>query len=317
MEQEIVMQVDGTDPISNPDAAALALTGNTMQDLKNVAAELGVTIDQDGNVAQPKRIVTSPVVRAQEARTEAAAPSGEIPAKFQNPDGSANVERIKKSEANVDEMIAKYRAKEREAQTLQNKVNNPPTVVSPQMPQVATNIPLSPLEVQVATDLIKEHAAVGIQLPEAQAIAQARVQVRLQEARYNAELNATADLRQRVEDGERARQLQGAIDADPWLASQEAIDTLWKVRQENPWLNQAPNPWDAAYTFYKGRNGHVSQVLTPTPTGTTAKAPATPVGPVTRVQKTVDITDKKALQGMDLKDLEAQAKKFFPGLRLR
>lgn len=328
VEQRMIPQVDVVNSNPNPDADALKLTGNTMADLQAIAKEMGVQVDSTGKVVgkdQPKETPVPPVIQqaqtvpqTQSAPVENKDQTQEIPAKFQNPDGSVNEEKVAKSTASLDQAIAKYRAKELEFQRLQNKVNNPPPAVvnQPVQTQPAQPLPLSQLEIQVARDLIAEHAAVGIQLPEAQAIAQARVQVKLQEARYQGELAATADLRQRLEDHERARELQGLVDEDPWLASDEAISALWQVRQENPWLNQAPKPWEAAYTFFKGRNGHGSQVKTPTPSGLTAKAPPTPVSPVARVQKTVNLKDTQALRNMDSKELEAVAKQQFPGLKL-
>lgn len=323
MEQGMVPQIHIDAPMTNPDAQAMRLTGDTSTDLQSVAKELGLTLDANGNAVTQPKPVTSPHVeiptqavstpKAVEIKPEAPV---EVPAKFQNPDGTVNVEKLEKSTASLDEMIAKYRAKETAAQTLQNKVNNPngnPVNVAPATPQAQ----LTPFEVQVANDLITEAAAAGYQMPQGQAIAQAKIAIKLSEARAQFEQQSSQELRQRLEDGERARELDSMVKSDPWLATEAAVDALWKVRQENPWLNQAPKPWEAAYTFFKGRNGHGSQVQTPTPTGNTAQAKPTPVAPVARVQRTVDVTDKRALESLSDADLEAIARKFNPGLRLK
>lgn len=319
MEIAEVPQVQALDRSVQPDSKAMSLTGDTMKDLNNIAKEMGVSLDAKGNIAEVQPTpapVTQPQVAPDQPQAVVTEPEKpvEVPAKFQNPDGTVNVEKLEKSSASVDEMIARYRAKEREAQQLQNRVNNPPPVAQVVQPiQQPVQAQLSPLEYQMAQDLVAKAAAQGLQLDHRLAIAQAQVMAQGLEAKHAAEMSLTQDLRQRVEDNERSRELQGLIDSDPALLSPGMVDTLWKVRQENPWLEKAPEPWKAAYIHLKGTQGHAPQVKTPNPTGTTAKAPPTPVGPVTRVQKTVDITDKRQLQGLTIEQLEAEAKKLFPG----
>ena len=315
MEQGVIPQVNTAEPSVNPDAAALALTGNTQADLAAVAKELGVTVDASGRVveAQPAQPAAEATPQPNPTPAPAQTPAEPVPAKFQNADGSVNVEKLQKSEANLDEAIARYRAKEKEFQTVQNRVNNPPPAPQYQPPQPQ----LTPFEIQVAQDILNDARALGVNMDQATAVLQARSQIRLQEARLGAEVSATAELRQKVEDNERSRELQGLIEKDQWLLSDEAMNVLWKVRQDNPWLNKAPEPWKAAYLLHKGSTGHTQQVQTPTPQGTTAKAPPAPVGPVARVQKTVNLGDTNALKKMDLNDLEAEAKRLYPGLRLK
>ena len=322
MELTQVPQIDGTNPNPTPDAAAMALTGNTMQDLQNVAREMGVSLDRDGNVveapAQPSPVsqpapvpqhVESAPAQPQAAEQPATQPV-QVPQKFQNPDGTPNVEKIVKSTLSADEAIAKYRAKEKELSQIQNRVNNPPP--QPVQPQPQQGVYLSDLERGVASDLMREAAALGSPISEGQAVAQARVMARLAEAKYTAELNATADLRTKVEDYQRTLELKEMLDKDPALLSGEMADALWKVRQDNPWLNNAPEPWKAAYHYYRGQYGHATQVQTPTPMGPTVKAPPTPVGPVTRVQRTVDVTNPKSLSDADL---VAEIRKIHPNFR--
>lgn len=317
MEQTMVPEIQVSEPSTNPDAAALALTGNTMQDLQSVARELGVQVDASGNVvesseAQPAPVTPEPKAKALEQpqaapktdTTQEATP--EAPKKFLNPDGSVNEEKLSKSSAALDEQIAKYRAKEREFHQVQNKVNNQA------QQQVPTAVPLSPLEIQMANDILAEAASQGLQLDQRFAIAQARVMARGLEAKHAAELNATQDLRQRVEDNERRRELQGLIDDDPQLMSPEMIDTLWKIRQERPWINQSPTPWTDAYYHFRGTQGRTGQVKTPNPTGTTAKAPPTPVGPVSRVQPSANTDNPKSLSD---DQLLAEIKKIYPNFR--
>jgi hypothetical protein len=338
--------IPAANPVSGPSYAEQhPLTGNTMQDLKNIAAELGM-----GNVtdvlasgetvganqaapqpaqpraeAQPSMTVQSPEVNAQPVAEVKPQPSVEVPKKFLDPaTGQVDAAKVQKAEENIDQAIARYKAKEREFQTLQNRVNNPPQqqsqqqpVVSPmhvaQMAQQANPYQpaqqLTPLEIQMAQDLLNESAAFGKPMEQAQAIALARVQARALSARYQADMEATESLRRRVEDAERTRELQGLINQDPELLTPGMVDTLMQIRQDRPWINQSPEPWKEAYTYYRGQQyGRPQSVSTPTPKGNTV--PQVPVSPVARVQPTA-IDPKTA----PLADLEAEVRRQFPGYR--
>lgn len=312
-----IPQINGNGPSENPDAQALALTGNTAVDLANVAKELGVTLDAAGNVAtehtdaQPVAVTPTPRAPAQPqaapVKTEAAA---DVPAKFQNADGTPNVEKIEKSTKSVEEMLAYYRAKEREAHQAQNRVNNPapnaPVTVAPQTTQ------LSPLEYQMAQDLIAEHSAQGINLDQRSAIAQARVMARGLEAKHAAEANMTESLRREVGEQRMTAELKDLMAADQDLLTPEVADRVLAIKQANPQMRS----YREAYIQHLGEQAiaqRTGQVKTPTPTGQAAKAPPTPVGPVTRVQRTVDISNPHS---MTTEQLEAEARKMFPGLRL-
>lgn len=326
-----VPQIDTSSPVPHgmADAKAMAITGNNNIDLANIAKEMGVTLDARGNVVENPAPAAQPVptpapapVAPAPAPVQAADPKPvdtTVPPKFLKPDGTVDEAKVEKSTKSVEEMIAHYRAKEREAQQLQNRVNNPPAQpqAAPQpvpqaAPQIAPNAPLNQLERDIATAIFQDAAAMGAPIAEGHAIALARAQIRVAEIKYAAEMDATKELRARVEDNERRRELQGLIDANPELLSAEMADTLWRVRQENPWLNQAPEPWKAALIHLQGTQGRAGQVQTPIPTGVTAKAPATPVTPVARVQPTVNLANPHSMTN---EQLEAEIRKQFPRFR--
>lgn len=325
----VIPQIDSTEPSKNPDAAALALTGDTATDLANIAKEMGVSLDKDGNVATSKTVAQPAVVTHSPAPTQPQAAqvpvvnevkpevNTEVPAKFQNPDGTLNEEKLNKSTKSAEEMIAYYRAKEREAQQIQNRVNNPAPVNQARQEQVPVQAQtqLTPLEIQMANDLLTESANYGSPITQGQAIAQARVMARGLEAKHAAELNVTADLRAELEDGKRSRELQGLMDADRELMTPEMADRLWKIRQDNPEIDKAQFPWRKAYIHHLGEQEiqrRSGQVKTPNPTGQAAQVPPTPVGPVTRVQPTVNLADPKSLTN---EQLEEQIRKMYPRYR--
>lgn len=316
MEQTVVPQIEVSDANKNADAKAHALTGNTMTDLENIAKELGADLGsvmksdsdtgQDVRAAEP---IAEKISEAQPEKTEV-----EVPQKFQKPDGTPDEAKIEKSTQSLDQMIARYKEKEREFSKLQNKVNNAPTTAvhqeQPRLPQ-----PLTPLEVQMAQDIIAESKALGAPIAEAHAIALARVQAKVAEARYQADLSVTEDLRRRVEETERTNELQSMLNENSDLLEPAMVDKLMQIRQDFPWVNSSPTPWRAAYMVLKGTES-AQQVKTTTPKGPTAKAPATPVGPVARVVNTGPSSVKDAW-GMDMASLEAEIRRQNPGFRGR
>jgi hypothetical protein len=328
MEQVNVTNIDTTTPSSNPDAEAMALTGNTAVDLANVARELGIKLDANGNIAEAQPAQTSvatpapqrapAVVQPQAAKVETPAETNvQVPAKFLNEDGTPNVEKIEKSTKSVEEMIAYYKAKEREAQQTQNRVNNPAPAQQAQQyqqaPQAQQGFQLSEFERQAAIDILNDARALGIQMSEQQAILQARADIRMSEAKYAAEQNSIGELRRELGEQRMTAELKDLMAADPDLLTPAVADRVLAIRAENP----AMRSYREAYIQHLGEQAiaqRTGQVKTPTPTGQTAKAPATPVGPVTRVQRTVDISNPSALSDAQL---EAEARKMFPGIRLR
>ncbi len=316
MELVEATQIDGSNPTphAQADAQAMALTGNTAADLAAVARELGVSLDQSGNVAeaptaQPATVTRNPPAPVQ---PQAAAPVVEavveIPPKFQNPDGTLNEPKLEKSTKSVEEMLAYYRTREREAQQAQNRVNNPPQ--AHQQPIQPQTTQLSPLEMSMAQDLINEHAAQGITLDQRSAVAQARVMARGLEAKHAAERSMTDDLGREVTDLRMTAELKDLMAADENLLTPAVADRVLAIRKE------LGGSYREAYIQHLGEEAirqRTGQVKTPTPTGATVKAPPTPVAPVTRVQRTVDVSNP---QSMTIEQLEAAAKTMYPGLRL-
>lgn len=323
MEQGMIPEVNVSDAVQNPDAEAMKLTGDTMTDLQNIAKEMGVQLDASGEIAEKPLPVESPqesapvaqkVTEQPQPESQAEAPAKvEVPEKFQNPDGTANTEKLAKAEESLDQVIARYKEKEKEFSRLQNRVNNPQAQEQPSVPKLPSQ--LSPLEIQVAEDLIAESNALGKPMEQAHAIAQARVIAKIAEAKHRADADLVEDIRRRVEDTERTNELQTMFNNHPELREPGMVDKLVAIRNQYPEVNASRTPWRSAFLVQKGLES-LSQVKTPTPKGGTAKAPATPVSPVSRISQSAAPTLKDAWN-MDLKALEAQALKENPGMRLK
>lgn len=251
--------------------------GNFHADLAALQAELN-----------PQIVPPTPELKVIEPG-QPTAPATPVPEKFQNQDGTANVENIEKSTVNAEQAYAKYAEIERQLRQKQNEVaalqKGAPIPVVPNA-QPVQDLNLSPLEIQMAQDMINEAARLGQQLPQWQAIASARVMAKGLEAKYNAESNRLEQIGQKIEDQERRRELEKIAEVDPWVISPDGFEALSKIRQSRPHVNSADQPWTAAYREHLAdqvMNQRLLGKVQPNPTGLTAKAPPTPVGPAPRV----------------------------------
>jgi hypothetical protein len=278
--------------------------------------------------AQQNQVPSTPEpVQAVEPEQPATASTTPVPDKFKNPDGTMNEARVQKSVLHGEAALARALEVEKQLRMKQNEIaalqKGLPVQATPA--SVPANVQLSPLEIQVAQDLINEAAALGEKMSQAYAIAQARVQVRMMEAKHSAEASLTEQLRHRIEDQDRRRELEAIAKEDSSVFSPEGIEALSKIRMENPWVNQSPNPWQTAYDLHlaqKTRQERLNGTVSPTPTGMTAKAPPTPVNPAPRavVQPTgPDLSSKEKIDAhvasLDEKGMKEFYGKF--GLKFR
>ena len=319
MEQTVTPQIEAVNANPNPDAAALALPeGSLMDQLRHVAAEKGVALDANGNVVEsqpepqlkkhdPIKVIHEPLPKADPAPVE-------VPQKFQKEDGTVDEAKLDKSITSLEERIAYFKAKEREYQTEQNKVNNPPKAVY-QAPPPAAGV--TELEQRVAQDILADAQALGEKMTPNQALIQARSQIRLQEARLTAEVDSasrmTAEIRQELAEARMAQELEGLIKSDESLLDKNTADSVIAIRQANPKMS-----YREAYIHHLGVQDfqrRTGQVRTPTPTGQAAKAPPTPVGPVSRVNAAP--VDLRNPQKMTDEQLIAEIRKQHPGFRNR
>lgn len=255
------------------------IPGNLQNDLAALAAEQNPTV-----VAPQAEVQTQPVT------TDPAMAPVTAPEKFKAPDGSLDMSKVEKSTVDAEAALAKYAAKEKELRQKMNEVNNLsrqtiPANVAPVAP-VVNAVPLTAFEIQVANDLINEAAAYGYQMPQGQAIAQARVQVKMAEARFASEASLTETLRVKLEDQDRRSELEAIAKHDQSVLTPEGFEALAKIRESKPWLAQSPKPWTEAYDYYLAdqlKKSRQTGMVLPTPTGVTAKAPPTPVTPAPRV----------------------------------
>jgi len=256
--------------------------GNIMNDLAALAAEQA---PQVAPVAPQAEVAPQPETTPAQAEAPAT-----VPEKFKAPDGSLDTAKLEKSTVNVEEALAKYLEKEKQLRQKMNEVNRlsqMPTAPAAPVAPVAQQAqqPLTPMEIQMAQDLINEAAANGYQMPQGQAIAQARVLAKTLYAKAEYEASLTEQLRVKLEDQDRRRELEEIAKYDDRVLSPEGFDALSKIRESKPWINQSPTPWTEAYNYYLAEQAKAARLkgtVLPTPTGQTAKAPPTPVSPAPR-----------------------------------
>lgn len=255
--------------------------GNLANDLAALQAELAPA------PVVPESVPVQAEVQTQPETTDKAPAT--VPEKFKAPDGSLDQAKLEKSTIHVEEALAKFAAKERELRQKQNEAHRQTQSMAPGAVPVApaaNQVPLTAFEIQVANDLINEAALAGYQMPQGQAIAQARVLVKMTEAKAAHEANLTEGLRVKLEDQDRRRELEAIAKYDDRVLSPEGFEALSRIRESKPWINQSQTPWTEAYQYFlaqQTQEARLKGTVLPTPTGLTAKAPPTPVGPAPRV----------------------------------
>ena len=277
-------QVNSSGAVAEPKAEFTGTPGNIMADLAALQQELAPAPAPEVQA----EVVTPIEVQPEQPEIKGTAPAT-VPEKFKAEDGSLDTAKLEKSTVDAETALAKYAAKEKELRQKMNEVNNLsrqtiPQNVAPVVPAVTAS-PLTQFEIMVANDLINEAAAYGYQMPQGQAIAQARVQVKMAEARSRDEASITESLRIKLEDQDRRTELNAIAQYDQSVLSPEGFEALSRIRESKPWINQSPTPWTEAYNYYlaeQTRKSRQQGTVLPTPTGLTAKAPPTPVSPAPR-----------------------------------
>lgn len=250
------------------------------KEINKIAAEQGSKIE-NGNVVplvqetkQPEQAVTQPQV-------EAVPKPVPVPPKFQTQDGNIDIEKVQKATFDAKQALERYAEMEKEISRKRNELNKlqtqPPPAAAPQTYAQPYQQPY-PQQPQLTPDLINQAIAKNGAGPVLLELQQLTFNAATEQARtfYEGQIQ---ELRNRVEAKDRASELQTIADIDPWVYTEEGIKTLGNVRQQKPWLNNAPEPWLESYKAYKAEQflRSTPSVQTPNPMAP-QRAPATPVG---------------------------------------
>ena len=283
------------DPGSHVPAASVppAFSGkweDMAKDMAAIAQEQDQPAQPDVPAGLPQAAATEPATvqeptltpeSTQPAATPQAEPKKaavEIPEKFKGPDGALDQEKVLKSYFEAEKGLKRL---QNQAHQQPQPANQPGNQQQQQTPAIPAN--LTPFELQVAQDIFS-----GGGFTEQQAVSIARVQVKLAEAKHQADIAATFSkvhqFEQTLEEQAHRSELESLAKNNPWVLTPQGQADLVKVREENPWLNQSPQPWKAAALCLLGqqtlsKSGHHVPVNMPIPSGvqqTVNPLPATP-----------------------------------------
>lgn len=194
----------------------------------------------------------------------------EIPAKFQTKDGKLDEEKLEKASLSAEQRLAQYLELEkqlgRKAAEI-SKAKKGETAYT--APQPAADPNADPFEAQIEADVQKFGAGKTLAklFHAAKDAAKAEMMAEVQEIKQSTEM------------AKRERELREIAKNDPWVFSEQGVETLAKYRESHPWLNDSPTPWTAAYKAYLGdeafKQRTARQVTTPMPTN--VKVPPAPI----------------------------------------
>lgn len=281
--------------------------GNFQADMAALLAEQSkatpaVPVAPAAPVEVPAPVIEAP---AQPEITDTATAPVIVPEKFKDANGDPDPAKIEKSTAEAQAALAKYLTMEKELRRKMNEVNGLKS--APQiMPATPEATAPDSFEAQIEADIAKHGAG--------------KVLARLFEAskevaKKEVLSDVMADREERAEIKSR-RELEEIGKYDQEVLTPQGLERLAQIRAERPWLNQSPNPTEAAYEVYlaeKVKTARRTGQVQPTPKGLTAKAPPTPVGPAPRVvaqPKGPDLSTKDAIDA-HLKTLNADQEREF------
>lgn len=256
------------------------------KEIRKIADEKGVVIQADGSLV-PKDAPVQEQVQESQAAPQPEIPPAEaqpeikVPDKFKDESGKPDEAKIQKSTLSAEQALKKYVELEKELRKKQSEVHKLKTEVpvQPQMGMQQGN----DLEQLIAKDLQDNQANPAKVLAKwAYAIEQASA-ARAEQAKKEAleiAMSEVSQFRQEAAYRKMQEELSDIAKNDPWVLSEEGVNSLMKMREENPHINSLPNPWSEAYDKYLAsqvkiqRSAQTGNITTPKrPT-----APPTPVG---------------------------------------
>jgi len=283
---------------------SLSLTNDTFaEDMAKLAASAQAP-------ATPPTPPTMPEQPVEQAPVTTEATKVEVPEKFKTPDGQIDVAKVEKSYVNAEETLAKYLAKEKELKRAMNEVRqkenaylNPPATAPTPIP-VNTNFAQ-----QLEADVQRE--GLGPVLT--------KLFTASQEAAYEKARAEIEGIKSVTAEQTTKAQIEAIGKNDPWVYSEQGLNTLTSILNNQPYLWQANDPYKAAYLFHKGMNvasQTAPQVLTPTPQVRPSAPVPTGLAAVPSNNPTVRLDSREAIDSHLKKLNPAQQSEFFKKMGL-
>lgn len=252
---------------------------NFAADMQMLATEQGKTITPEGIVADTPTQTPAPAVQPEVLATETPAVTPEpakvevkpvvVPDKFKAPDGTLDMAKVEKSTMSADQALAKYLEKEKELKRKINEVKasenaylNPANTPNPILSQSVLNANV-PFHQQLEQDV----QAIGLGKT-LEKLFTASQESALEQARKE-----ITPIKQGYDQSVTKNQIEAIGKSDPWVYTEDGVNTLNRILTEQPYLMNAEDPYKAAYIAYQGIlgvnariAGTNTQVLTPNPT---------------------------------------------------
>jgi len=255
--------------------------GDFASDIAKLKSEMKLEEPTEVNqISQP----TTPAQPEQAAVTETEQAKVEVPEKFVNKEtGNVDMDKVAKSTLSAEEALAKYLTVEKELKRKMNEVKAVQNayITPPVTPTPTQTIPVNTdFAKKLEEDIAKEGA--GVVLSKLFTAAQESV-----EERVRVEIDA---IKAHNSEQTTKQQVEAIGKADPWVYSEDGINTLNRILTEQPFLQGAPDMYKAAYLFHKGQQNvsvrSNSQVLTGIPTARpTAPTPSGQAANMTNATK--------------------------------
>jgi len=246
------------------------------QDLDALGKSLEQGLANETEVLVPTQ-ETEPVAQVTETATQ---PEGkeEVPDKFKDKDGNLDIEKVEKSTVDAQtaltkytEMVAAMNKKRHEAHLagLQSK-----TGTTPQEPTPSPEQNFDAVAKQIEDELRKNGTGRGL----------ANILSTALENNYQRGRADLSALQEAQSSRDRKETLDSIAASDPWVFQPEGQAAIAKTLEQNPWLENSPDPIQAAYLHYRGLNPLATSSVSPL-NPTTPTAPSTPAGGVRNTQQ--------------------------------
>lgn len=256
-----------------------------------------LTVETPQEPKQPEQPQAKAPVIAEHPKVEAP----QVPDKFKKADGSTDYDKLTKSFIEAEKALKREQNKNRQPQAPVNSAPQNPQVgqVNNEVAPVVDLAALSPFEIQVARDIYN-----GGGFSEQQAIALAKVQVKLAEAQHQATVRETVGRVQSIEEFAHEQAMQAELkairDKSPEIFTPEGLKELNRVRQENPEIKS----WTKAYVHWLGEQ-QFNKAAGGNPVLPTPKANTAPIAPVSAGNRLAAANSGNTVSGADLEKMLA------------
>lgn len=298
--QDISAPSNGVGPTGLPTAdAGLSLTNDSFaEDMAKLEAQA-----KAANTATETPTPTTPEQPVEQAPVTQEATKVDVPDKFKTPEGNIDVAKVEKSLMSAEETLAKYLEKEKELKRKMNDTRKA-EITAPNM----DGIQVSP---EFAASFEKDVQTMG--LGAAVIRLQTATLKAAEEAAYTRAMKDIEGIKEVAANQTTKQQIAEIAKSDPWVYSENGLNTLTAILNNQPYLWQANDPYKAAYLFHKGSVASQTnpQVLTPNPLVRPSAPVPTGHAAVTSNNPTVKLDSREAIDTHLKKLTPAQQSEFF------